>query len=216
MNIQHHPSDAWLLDFACGNLPPLFDQIIKAHVDVCPVCKEVVKDAERLGGELLNAIGHSHSSPVEMCHEKYGDISHTLYDASRAESTGHVADLEKLVSTYLDSSFNALPWKSFGEGLKLCRLIKEDNVQMWMLRGQPGVTLPVHSHKGSELTLVMKGAYFCGSQIFQAGDIEEADETVEHQPVITSGGECICLAVTEGQLEFKKVLPRIVQKFVGI
>ena len=175
-----------------------------------------MKDAERLGGELLNAFGQSHSIPVEMCHEKYGDISHTSYDASRAESTGHVADLEKLVSTYLDSSFNALPWKSFGEGLKLCRLIKEDNVQMWMLRGQPGVTLPVHSHKGSELTLVMKGAYFCGSQIFQAGDIEEADETVEHQPVITSGGECICLAVTEGQLEFKKVLPRIVQKFVGI
>ena len=75
MNIQHHPSDAWLLDFASGNLPPLFDQIIKAHVDVCPVCKEVVKDAERLGGELLNAFGQSHSIPVEMCHEKYGDLS---------------------------------------------------------------------------------------------------------------------------------------------
>ncbi len=216
MNIKHHPSDAWLLDFACGNLPSLFDQILKAHVDVCSTCKEVVRDAERLGGELLDTIGQSSTAPIEMCHEKYDNINNTSDDASRAESTGHVADLEKLVSTYLDSSFNALPWKSFGEGLKLCRLIKEDNVQMWMLRGQPGVTLPVHSHKGSELTLVMKGAYFCGSQIFQAGDIEEADETVEHQPVITSGGECICLAVTEGQLEFKKVLPRIVQKFVGI
>jgi putative transcriptional regulator len=216
MNINHHPSIALLLDYSCGNLPNLFDGVLKAHVDVCAKCTEVVQDAERLGGELMSVIGHKESKPIAMHRERYGGMDDMPYDNSRAEKVCHDGNLEKVVSTYLDSSLNALPWRSLGEGLRLCRLAKEDNMQMWMLRGKPGVALPVHSHKGSELTLVMKGAYFCGSQIFQAGDIEEADETVEHQPVITSGGECICLAVTEGQLEFKKILPRIVQKFVGI
>jgi hypothetical protein len=61
-----------------------------------------------------------------------------------------------------------------------------------------------------------EGAYFCGSTIFRPGDIEEADESKEHQPVITRDGECICLAVTEGPLRFTRWLPRIVQPLIGL
>jgi putative transcriptional regulator len=135
---------------------------------------------------------------------------------SFAENMGEISDLEHFVSTFLDKGLNALPWKTLGDGLKLCRLEKNGDTQMWMLRGQPGLVLPPHSHRGSELTLVLKGSYFCGSQIFSAGDIEEADEHLEHQPVVTKQGECICLVVTEGRLKFKQMLPRIFQKFIGI
>ena len=64
--------------------------------------------------------------------------------------------------------------------------------------------------------MVLKGGYFCGSQIFRAGDIEDADEDTTHRPVVTDDGECICLAVTEGELQLKSWLPVLVQPFVGI
>lgn len=87
---------------------------------------------------------------------------------------------------------------------------------MWLLRAAPGTVLPRHRHAGSELTLVLEGAFFCGSEIFRAGDIEDADEAVHHQPVVTHDGECICLAVTEGSLRFDDWLPRLLQPFIGI
>ena len=129
---------------------------------------------------------------------------------------GEIADLKKFVSGFFDKGLKALPWKTFGKGLKLCRLEKNSDTQMWMLRGQPGLVLPAHSHRGSELTLVLKGSYFCGSEIFSTGDIQEADEHLEHQPVVTKQGECICLVVTEGRLNFKDTLPKIFQRFIGI
>jgi len=215
--ILHHPSDSWLLDYACGNGLSLFQEVLKAHVGVCGTCRRTVLEAEELGGELLGLAG----SP-DQCAERptraseWEQLSDEDMQPSFAENMGEIADLEHFVSTFLDKGLNALPWKTLGDGLKLCRLEKNGDTQMWMLRGQPGLVLPPHSHRGSELTLVLKGSYFCGSQIFSAGDIEEADEHLEHQPVVTKQGECICLVVTEGRLKFKQMLPRIFQKFIGI
>ena len=215
--ILHHPSDSWLLDYACGNGLSLFQEVLKAHVGVCGTCRRTVLEAEELGGELLGLAGSS-----DQCAERptraseWEQLSDEDMQPSFAENMGEIADLEHFVSTFLDKGLNALPWKTLGEGLKLCRLEKNGDTQMWMLRGQPGLVLPPHSHRGSELTLVLKGSYFCGSQIFSAGDIEEADEHLEHQPVVTKQGECICLVVTEGRLKFKQMLPRIFQKFIGI
>ena len=215
--ILHHPSDSWLLDYACGNGLSLFQEVLKAHVGVCGTCRRTVLEAEELGGELLGLAGSS-----DQCAERptraseWEQLSDEDMQPSFAENMGEISDLEHFVSTFLDKGLNALPWKTLGEGLKLCRLEKNGDTQMWMLRGQPGLVLPPHSHRGSELTLVLKGSYFCGSQIFSAGDIEEADEHLEHQPVVTKQGECICLVVTEGRLKFKQMLPRIFQKFIGI
>jgi len=215
--ILHHPSDSWLLDYACGNGLSLFQEVLKAHVGVCGTCRRTVLEAEELGGELLGLAGSS-----DQCAERptraseWEQLSDEDMQPSFAENMGEIADLEHFVSTFLDKGLNALPWKTLGDGLKLCRLEKNGDTQMWMLRGQPGLVLPPHSHRGSELTLVLKGSYFCGSQIFSAGDIEEADEHLEHQPVVTKQGECICLVVTEGRLKFKQMLPRIFQKFIGI
>ena len=215
--ILHHPSDSWLLDYACGNGLSLFQEVLKAHVGVCGTCRRTVLEAEELGGELLGLGGSS-----DQCAERptraseWEQLSDEDMQPSFAENMGEIADLEHFVSTFLDKGLNALPWKTLGDGLKLCRLEKNGDTQMWMLRGQPGLVLPPHSHRGSELTLVLKGSYFCGSQIFSAGDIEEADEHLEHQPVVTKQGECICLVVTEGRLKFKQMLPRIFQKFIGI
>ena len=215
--ILHHPSDSWLLDYACGNGLSLFQEVLKAHVGVCGTCRRTVLEAEELGGELLGLGGSS-----DQCAERptraseWEQLSDEDMQPSFAENMGEIADLEHFVSTFLDKGLNALPWKTLGDGLKLCRLEKNGDTQMWMLRGQPGLVLPSHSHRGSELTLVLKGSYFCGSQIFSAGDIEEADEHLEHQPVVTKQGECICLVVTEGRLKFKQMLPRVFQKFIGI
>ena len=48
------------------------------------------------------------------------------------------------------------------------------------------------------------------------GDIEEADESIEHQPFAGKEADCICLAVTDAPLRFKSLLVRLVQPFLQI
>lgn len=218
MNLEHHPSEAWLLDYATGNLGELHEAILRAHISVCADCRGDIAFAERLGGELLRALPAAPltRSARDICehHEQERPGTRGM-PPSRALASA-AGDIEQVVATWLDSSLDALPWRQVGRGLALCRIREQDGIRLWLLRGRPGTVLPTHTHAGSELTLVLKGAYFCGSTIYRAGDIEDADEATEHQPVITRDGECICLAVTEGRLRFRDWAPRLLQPFVGI
>ncbi|MNL80010.1 Anti-sigma-E factor ChrR [compost metagenome] len=76
--------------------------------------------------------------------------------------------------------------------------------------------MPEHSHGGRELTLVLAGSFYDGTGRFARGDIEEADETLQHQPVADEGEDCICLAVTDAPLKFRSWLLRMVQPILGI
>jgi len=51
---------------------------------------------------------------------------------------------------------------------------------------------------------------------YVAGDCVEADEDVDHQPIVDSEGECICLAAVEGRLLLQGWIGRVVQRFIGI
>jgi len=137
---------------------------------------------------------------------------------ARALSAGDTdaLDLQTVVSQYLDCGLGALPWRSAGRGLQIARLRSEEEERLWLVKAAPGTVLPRHSHTGSELTLVLKGAFFSGQTIYSAGDIEDANECVDHQPVVTRESECLCLAVTEGPLRFRSWLPRIAQSYLGI
>ena len=223
MNPSHHPSEAWLLDFALGNLTPSFETVLNAHVGSCAECRENVRLAEMLGGEILSGLSASHLSTsidtaeLVSMHSSSEATEHRASEpSSRALETVAPESFEHFVKTYLHSSINGLRWRTLGKGLQICQLSNEDDVRLWMLKAQPGTVLPEHSHIGSELTMVLKGAYFCGSEIFRAGDIEDADEETQHRPVVTQDSECICLAVTEGNLQFKSLLPRLVQPLIGI
>ena len=48
------------------------------------------------------------------------------------------------------------------------------------------------------------------------GDCIEADEEIEHQPVVDSPVDCICLAAFDGRLRLKSFLGRLVQPLFGL
>lgn len=85
-------------------------------------------------------------------------------------------EMEAFVTTYLDCGLGAFPWRSAGRGLQIAKLKEEGLERVSLLRAKPGTVLPRHTHTGSELTLVLRGAYFCGNTIYSAGDIEDADD----------------------------------------
>jgi putative transcriptional regulator len=67
-----------------------------------------------------------------------------------------------------------------------------------------------------EMTLVLKGAFRDEYARFGRGDVEIANEDLEHTPVAEAGEDCICLAATDAPLKFNALIPRIAQPFIGI
>jgi len=79
-----------------------------------------------------------------------------------------------------------------------------------------GQSVPDHGHRGTELTLVLQGAFRDEADRFGPGDIEIADESLKHTPVAEAGADCICLAATDAPLRFTGLIPRLVQPFFRI
>jgi len=111
-------------------------------------------------------------------------------------------DLSAVAGAYLVLSEPALRWRSVGGGVAMARLRSGEGDRLWLLRARAGAVLPRHGHNGSELTVVLQGAYVNDDQVYSAGDLEDADESVNHQPIVTTRGECLCLAATAGPLTF--------------
>ena len=84
-----------------------------------------------------------------------------------------------------------------------------------LLRGRPGLKLPAHGHVGTEFTLVLQGWLHDDRGAFGPGDLDEADDDVDHEPVVGPETECICLAAVEGGMRIHGRLGRWLSPILG-
>ena len=118
---------------------------------------------------------------------------------------------------YLGGRLDSLPWKRLGPDVQQFPVFsKPDGATARLLRIAPDKVLPEHGHQGEEHTLVLKGSYIDGDEVFSRGDVESAHGDVVHQPVSGPGEECICLVVTDAPLRFTGLVERMLQPFLRI
>ena len=212
MTIKHHLDDDTLFAYAAGNLPEAFNLIIAAHVSLCDDCRAVVESFDTLGGALLDG-----GDVAEMNAES---LSRTLARIETAQPEARVAPkpgtLPTPIRDYVGGDLDAIKWRPIGMGVKQAILKTSDAATARLLLIPAGAAIPDHSHKGTEMTLVLKGAYQDEEDRFARGDIEIADGEVSHTPVADTDQDCICLIVTEAPLRFKGFLPKVAQRFARI
>lgn len=220
--VHHHVSDELLLDYASGTLAEGWSIAIATHLALCPGCRDRLSFMEHAGGEILeaveiepapDAVDSWQAMKARLAAKK--DKPEPKAPAAKA-SLGHTVLPEPLRS-YLGSDVDGLKWRALGRGAYHIPIKTGDTEsQVRLLKIPAGKPVPEHSHGGRELTLVLKGAFTDGATIFRRGDLEEADETLTHQPVATPDEDCICLAVTDAPLKFKSLIVRLVQPVLGI
>lgn len=223
LHVQHHISDELLLDYATGNLAEGWSIAVATHLALCPSCRDRLSFMEHTGGQLLEAtevtaeetpVADSWSAMKAKLKTQAGSQTST---AKPVAAPKDLPVLPEPLRSYLGSDVDGLKWKALGRGAYHIPIKTGDSEsQVRLLKIPAGKPVPEHSHGGRELTLVLKGAFTDGATVFKRGDIEEADETLTHQPVATPDEDCICLAVTDAPLKFKSFLVRLVQPVLGI
>lgn len=226
MSIQHHISDELLLGYASGTLAEGWSIAVATHLALCPSCRRRLDFMEHAGGEMLEMACTDVADDTSWAamkarlgQDKASTATATAaarIPAKPATAAGDLVIPEPLRS-YLGGDLADLKWKALGRGAYHIRIPTGDReTSVRLLRIPAGKPVPEHSHGGRELTLVLKGSFQDGDALFKRGDLEEADESLQHQPVATPDEDCICLAVTDAPLKFRSYLMRLVQPVLGI
>jgi putative transcriptional regulator len=213
--IRHHLSDALLMAYSAGQLPEAFGLAVATHVSLCDECRARLGSFDAVGGTLLEESGGTElgegSLAATMARIRAGAPA-SRQPAPRAPGAVFPAPLRDYVGGDLD----AVRWRAVGGGVRQAILPTDRAASARLLYIPGGQAVPDHGHRGTELTLVLQGAFRDEVDRFARGDIEIATEELEHTPVAEEGPPCICLAATDAPLRFNSFLPRILQPFLRI
>ena len=217
MKITHHLPDRLLMAYAAGELPEAFSLAIATHVSLCDDCRARLGEFEAVGGAVLDECAAAQMSSGSLA------ATMALIRARAAQNVGpartpapRAAVFPKPLRDYVGGDLDAVTWKPVAGGVRQAVIHNDEAGIARLLYIPAGVAVPDHGHRGLELTQVLRGAFRDEHDRFGPGDIEVADEDTQHTPVAEPGEDCICLAVTDAPLRFRRLLPRMAQPFLGI
>ncbi len=215
MTINHHPFLDTLASLAAGTLAPGPRLVVATHLAGCGICRERVRGFEAVGGAFLDAVPPS-PLPSGLLQRAMASL-----DEEGAMPRGHapfsvppgLRDLPAPLRGYPIG-----PWMPIQPGLRVSRVsIPEDrNANVILLKVAAGRRLPRHGHEGTEYTQVLSGSFSDAMGQYRPGDCIEADEDIDHQPVVDKDKECICLAAVDGRLRLHSFLARALQPFLRL
>ena len=211
--IKHHLNDQLLIGYSAGSLPEAFSLIVATHISLCDECRARLAEFDAVGGQVM-----MQSQTAEMSEDGLAETLARIAGGAQAPAptARRSGVFPRPLQDYVQGDVEAVKWKRVGGGVRQMILSTDGQATARLLYIPAGVAVPDHGHRGTELTLVLQGAFEDETDHFGRDDIEIADEDLNHQPVAAHGADCICLAVTDAPLGFSGIIPRIAQRFMQI
>ena len=215
MTITHHLDDATLLAFAAGTVGEAHGILVASHLAMCPTCRSAFRKAEGLGGGILEL--QTEQAVSDVC--RAATLASLDAVAAAKPKAVSKSDLPLALARALGDILIAdIQWRKRAPGVSVfdVPLSKGSKTKLKMLKLGQGRTMPEHGHGGEELTLILKGSYHDKMGRFSPGDVADLDQEIEHQPIVDSDEDCICVIAFETQAIYKTILAKLAQPFVGI
>ncbi|MFT5542413.1 MAG: putative transcriptional regulator [Glaciecola sp.] len=215
--IKFHPNNQQLSEFSSGVMSPTESLIVSAHCDMCVQCsRKISLYTESNTNEAFN------DSPDAEAEHAFGsmlfDITSQQIDKGIArEPSTKVLELDGRQFT-LPSSLNRFA-ASIGNWSHLVGKIWQapvniggDTVANFIFM-EKGGSVPEHTHRGTEMTLVVNGEFSDGLADYDSGDFMVMDEKHVHTPVATSDEGCLVFSIVDKPLHFTSGWARLINPF---
>jgi putative transcriptional regulator len=211
---SHHPDDALLLAQVAGSQVSGHSLLVACHLEGCAHCRERADLLRAIGGAMLEDLPPA-VLPTQALARTLAAIDRGL--AAPARRAGPLIGQRPalppgaLWPRALRGCY-AGGWRWIAPGTHWSRVMlpQGPDANVFLLRMAAGRESSFHGHSGSELTLVLHGAFAEGRERFAAGDFAEADSALQHIQKVEPDGECICLVSVEGRVLFRSALARLV------
>ncbi len=215
MTINHHLDEATLFSYVAGALAQGPALVVASHLAMCGICRRRCRELEAIGGALLENI-----SLAAVSDNTLASVLNRLNQedipkiAARPASVAN-SEIAAPLASYVGDSLEDLSWKKLVPGVWVHDLPGQGKGMTRLLRVAPGKAALPHSHRGSELTLLLRGSYSDEVGRFSTGDVADLDDQITHQPLVDSDHDCICLIATEYPLRYTTLFGKITQPLFG-
>ena len=219
MTISHHPPDELLTAFAAGTLDLGQHVAVATHLVGCPHCRTMVRAMEQVGGAVMDSLPLAEMSPGAFAAvEARLSGSTAAAPAPSVQSLSEqgfrdIAGLPPFVRQYGDSRWKWIAPKVHFRPIELPR---PSDTRVFLLRSKPGTKMVEHTHTGFEMTCVLSGSFAHDGGQFGPGDFDFGDGSDDHDVVVDSADDCICLVAMQGDLKLHGVIGRVLQPLVRL
>lgn len=223
---------ALLLDYVTGALDRPLEILVETHISLNSQSAKQLRMLMQLGGVLLEECepvslseGALDAVMQEISELEDTDTQNQAYATStqdnivsftppsNATSTTH---LPRPLADYIPDLSCDKSWRRISKGLSQCRItFNGTEVEANIYRIAPGTAIPVHSHEGTEVTLVLAGGFTDETGAFGPGDIAIQETGATHKPVADDDGECIVFAINEGNIRLANPIGRVLSYLVN-
>ena len=201
-----------LAGYAAGHLPAPLHGLIAAHLLMKPDNRGFVEALEVLHSEEIEA---TDGAPLSNRDKMLNQIFSQPVEVPKERVSSADELVPEPITAFIGSDLNQLKWRTRLPGLKEYSLKDPSGCEASLLWIKAGRTMPSHTHDGTEITLVLKGAFSDGRHHYARGDIAIADGDVTHRPRAGEGEDCICFVVNDAPLRLTGPFGRFFQHFMG-
>lgn len=216
--ISFHPNFKTLHAFSVGNCKPSLSLMISAHVDMCTQCRHACAEIQdELASELFDKqfkTGPLDSQYIEM-----------MSSITRLPVVNSIVSQTNNTSIELDGKFFELPRalrrhvKNTGNWSRLVGKLWQAPVDLGdigkanFVYMEKGGRVPEHTHKGTEMTLVIDGQYSDGIAEYDCGDFTVMNNKHNHLPHSDADDGCLVFTIVDQPLRFTSGIARLLNPF---
>lgn len=196
-----HPDLGLITEYTAGALALAPAACVSIHVNGCEQCQRVVGQLTDLGAALFEELEPSHVGDTQL-HSVLARLDEETplkyVPVKRAGST-----TPALLQRLMKGDFSDLTWKKLGSALRISNIATGDPTHEFALYHiKAGGRIPMHTHHGNEMTLILEGGFSDSEGSYHAGDFIFRTPGDVHSPTALQSEDCICLAVLDAPLKF--------------
>lgn len=213
--VNYHPDTRLLNEFASGALPLAQSVCVSLHINYCEQCRRSHQRLQQLGSALFEELAPQQvddsllSTVMSRLDEEPTALS---YQSAPADDKG-----PPLIQRLMKGDYTDLDWQKVSSNVRISRLRTGDvDNEFALYHINAGASIPKHTHKGTELTLVLEGAFSDEEGHYKVGDFVMRDADQQHTPTATQDRDCICIGVLDAPIKFTDWKYRMVNPFLKL
>jgi len=209
---RHHPDSLSLMEYSAGNVSEPHALCIRLHLDKCSDCRYRADTFDSLGAVMMEQ-----QPEVSVSESMFDRILAKIDSSPEPQRTAKAAPRISVLQKLLGDDINNLPWKrQLGDVsmLDITEKFPGQQEQVVLQKLAAGGKAPVHTHRGSETTIVLQGAFADQKGVFNQWDFVVLTDQDEHKPVAVGCEDCITLSVLSAPIKLTGTFTRMLNPFI--
>lgn len=220
--MSYHPDFSLLEAYAEGSIDAIHGVSVATHLEMCPHCRHQAGILEEHFGEALlhtdvstdidTLSGNDWQQMLEQitASEATTPVKPLRATAPVVQVNGRTITVPRALKRFVSADAK---WRNYGGKVFSLALHSDDNTHMNLMYISGGVSIPQHTHLGTESTLVLHGGFHDEDDHYDAGDFILRDSSVRHSPQTAPEQDCLCLTVLTEPMLFTQGVARIFNLF---